>query len=138
MRYALRREDGFVRELVWVAVIIGLVAVVALDAISLFATYQRMRGDARDAAIEARRIYVQTGDTAVALSTAKRFVIAQGDEALLVSARRDAAGQPVFTVRARRHADTFAFSYLRFVPGLKDWVKRTENPEGSATSTRIL
>ncbi len=56
----LRRQDGFIREILWLVVILAVLAVVVLDGLSLFSVNQSVKGDAERAAEEAHTEYAQT------------------------------------------------------------------------------
>lgn len=129
----LRRQDGFIREIFWLAVAIAVVAVVLLDALALFNAHQTVHDNARAAAVAARQQYAQTSDVTQAKAEARDSLTRSADKLLAFSADRGPEGDPVFTVKAQGHADTFAFHYLRYV-GLKKWVKTMTDPIASESS----
>ena len=46
----LRSQDGFIREILWVALVIAIIAVVLLDGMSIFTAHQSARDDSSAAA----------------------------------------------------------------------------------------
>ena len=58
----LTRQDGFIREVVWLAVIVAVVAVVLLDAMALFNAHQSSHDNASSAAREAQTEYAQIAE----------------------------------------------------------------------------
>ena len=117
----LRRQDGFIRQIFWLAVTIAIVAVVLLDAMSLFSNHQSGHDNAAAAAKAARDEYSQTTD----VGSAK--VAAQESLAKFSSSTGAADTGPIFTVTDQAHAHTYVFGLLRYV-GLKKWVNTVSNP----------
>jgi Flp pilus assembly protein TadG len=134
LRYArLRRQDGLIREAIWLVVIIAIIAVVVLDAFALFHANQSVRDAASAAANEARNAYSQTPTLAAAKLAAQDYLNQTGVTLVALSSTRATDGSITFTVTARAHADTYAFKYLRYV-GLKKWVQQTSNPSVTRSS----
>jgi len=128
VRYArLRRQDGLIREAIWLFVIIAIIAVVALDAFALFHANQSVRDSATAAANEARNAYSQTPTLAAATLAAQNYLKKTDITFVALKGTRGTDGSITFTVTAKTHADTYAFKYLRYV-GLKKWVQQTSNP----------
>ena len=134
MRYArLRRQDGLIREAIWLFVIIAIIAVVALDALALFHANQSVRSAATAAANEARNAYSQSPTLAAAKLAAENYLNKAGVTFVAIKGDQATDGSISFTVTAKTHADTYAFKYLRYV-GLKKWVQQTSNPIVTRTS----
>lgn len=132
-RGPLRRQNGFVRELLWVTLIVLVLGVVVLDAVSLYSAYERARKDSEDAARLAREVQVQEFDLGRAREVARVLLEDRGGE--MVGFDAEGRGeQTVFIVTAKRHVDTYAFRYLVHVPGIEDWVERTMNPTATSRS----
>jgi hypothetical protein len=129
----LRRQDGLIREAIWLFVIIAVVAVVVLDGLALFHANQSVRDAAAAAANEARDAYSQTPTLATAQLAAKTYLAKNGDTFVAMTTSQAADGTVTFTVTAKTHADTYAFKYLRYV-GLKKWVQQTSNPSVTRSS----
>jgi hypothetical protein len=129
----LRRQDGFIREIFWLAVVVAIVAVVLLDALSLFNAHQTGHDNARTAAQAAREAYVQSSDAAQAKVAAQASLARTGDKFIAFSTSRSLDSQLVFTVTAQAHAHTYVFGLLRYV-GLKKWVNSMIYPTASETS----
>ena len=129
----LRRQDGFIREIHWLVVILAVLAVVVLDGLALFSVNQSVKGDAERAAEEAHTEYVQTSDLGAAKLAAQQYLIKSDKKLIAFSATTGLDGATVFTVKAKAHADTRAFTLLRYI-GLKKWVNQTTNPTGTGTA----
>jgi hypothetical protein len=126
-------QSGFIREVLWVALAVVVVAVVALDAVSLYSAYEKVRTDTDDAARQARQVQLQELNTRRAEQAARKLLESRGDEYLAIETER-AGEETVFIVSATRHAHTYVFRYLRYIPGLDDWVKRTMDPTATSRS----
>jgi Flp pilus assembly protein TadG len=129
----LRRQDGLIREAIWLFVIIAIVAVVVLDGLALFHTNQSVRSAATAAANEARNAYSQTPTLATARLAAQNYLNKAGVTFVALTSARAADGTVTFTVTAKSHADTYAFQYLRYV-GLKKWVQQVSDPSVTRSS----
>ena len=134
MRHAGREgQAGFVRELLWVSLVVLIGAVVVLDAVSLYSAYERVRKDSDDAARLARQVHLQELDVRQAERSARALLGRRGDE--LTSFETEGGGEAtVFVVAATRHVDAYAFGYLAYIPGVDGWVERTMNPSATARS----
>jgi multidrug efflux pump subunit AcrA (membrane-fusion protein) len=129
----LRRQDGFIREIFWLALVVAIVAVVLLDALSLFNAHQTGHDNAKAAAQAAREAYVQSSNAAQAKAAAQASLARSGDKLIAFSVGRDLESQQVFTVTAQNHAHTYVFGLLRYV-GLKKWVTKMTDPTASESS----
>jgi hypothetical protein len=129
----LRRQDGFIREIVWLAVILGILAIVVLDGLAIFTAHQSVKGDAERAAADAHTEFAQTQDLGVAKLAAQQYLIKANKKFIAFSATTGLDGGTVITVKARAHANTHAFKLLRYV-GLKKWVDQMTNPTGTGTA----
>ena len=78
-RSRLRNQDGFIREVIWIAVILGVIAVVILDGMAIFGAYQSA-DDATSAAAEARTEYAQTLSVPAAKLAAEQYLDKSGIE----------------------------------------------------------
>jgi hypothetical protein len=129
----LRRQDGFIREILWLVIGLAIFAVVVLDGLAIFNAHQSVTGDARTAAVDAHTEYVQTMDLGGAKLAAQQYLIKANKKLLAFSSATGADGGTVITVKAQAHVDTYAFKLLRYV-GLKKWVNQMTNPVGKGTS----
>jgi len=129
----LRRQDGLIREAIWLFAIIAIIAVVMLDGFALFHANQSVRDAAAAAANEARNAYSQSPTLATARLAAQDYLASNGDTLVKMTTSQAADGTITFTVTAKTHADTYAFKYLRYV-GLKKWVQQTSNPTVTRSS----
>jgi Tfp pilus assembly protein PilV len=135
MRTARRSgQDGFIREVVWLAVIVAVIAVVLLDAMALFNAHQSSHDDAAAAVKEAQTEYAQSVNVAQAKLAAQQYLDKSGVKLVTFKATGVVDGSMGFAVTASTHAKTYAFKYLRYVPGCKDWVKRMANPVSTESS----
>lgn len=130
----LRRQDGFIREILWVAVVIAIVAVVVLDGMSIFTAHQSVRDDSATAAKEARTEFAQTLSLPAAKIAAQQYLSKSGVTLLSFTSAQSLEGTAIFTVKAKASAPTYVFKFLGIVPGLKKWVDRTTHPVGSGSS----
>ena len=129
----LRRQDGFIREVLWLVLGLAIFAVVVLDGLALFNAHQSVKADAKTAATEAQTEYAQTLDLGAAKLAAQQYLIKANETLVAFSSTTGLDGTTVITVKARAHADTHAFKLLRYV-GLKKWVNQMTNPTGTGTS----
>ncbi len=129
----LRRQDGLIREALWLFLIIAIVAVVLLDGLALFHANQSVRDAATAAADEARNAYSQTPTLETAQVAAQNYLAKNGDTFVKMTTSRALDGTLTFTVTAKAHADTYAFKYLRYV-GLKKWVQQMSDPSVTRSS----
>jgi Flp pilus assembly protein TadG len=127
-RARLRSQDGFIREAIWIVVILTVIAVVILDGMAIFNAYQSAGDSATNAAEAARTDYAQTTNVAAAKVAADAYLAKKGLEMKGFKAVQTTDGTVQFTVTARATADTYAFHYLGSIPPLKDWVERTLHP----------
>ena len=129
----LRRQDGFIREILWLALGLTILAVVVLDGLAIFSAHQSVTGDAARAATDAHTEYVQTTNLRAAKLAAKQYLIKANKKLVAFSSATGLDGGTVFTVKAMGHATTYAFKLLRYV-GLKKWVDQMTNPTGTGAS----
>lgn len=130
----LRRQDGFIREILWVALPIAIIAVVLLDGMAIFTAHQSVRDDSSTAAREARTEYAQTLSLADARIAAEKYLAKSDLKLVSFSALQNAEGNLVFTIKAQAAASTYAFKFLKAVPGLKKWVQQTTHPYATGTA----
>jgi hypothetical protein len=133
-RSRLRSQDGFIREVVWIVVILAIIAVVVLDAMAIFNAYQSAGNTSSDAAKAALTEYAQSQNAASAELAAKEQLSKNGLTLVNFKITQTAEGNTKVSVTAKDHADTYAFHYLGAIPPLKDWVERTLNPVRSGSS----
>lgn len=132
-RSRLRGQDGFIREVVWIVVVLVVIGVVVLDGMAIFSAYQSA-DDAAKAAREARTEYAQTLSVPLAKLAAQQYLTRSGLEMTDFKAVRTETGTVMFTVQAQADADTYAFRYLGKIPQLEDWVQRTTHPVRTGTA----
>ena len=130
----LQRQDGFIREVLWVCLVLAVIAVVVLDAIALVAANRSVDDDAATAAREARTEYVDSLDARSAYAAADAYLVRSGVEMTGFSTSTGSEGTVVFTVTAQAHADTYVFRFLGSIPGLGDWVTRLSNPSATRSA----
>jgi len=129
----LRRQDGFIREVLWLVLSLAILAVVVLDGLAIFTAHQSVKGDAERAAAEAHTEFVQTLDLGAAKLAAQQYLIKANKKLVAFSSATGLDGDTVITAKAKAHADTYAFKLLRNV-GLKKWVDQMTNPTGAGTA----
>ncbi len=130
----LRRQEGFIREILWVALAIAIVAVVLLDGMSIFTAHRSVGDDSTAAAREARTEYAQTLNLPAARLASEQYLLKSNLELVKFSTSQGDGGTLVFSVKARASAHTYVFKYLRLIPGLEKWVQRTTHPTATGTS----
>ena len=129
----LRRQDGFIREILWLALILAVLAIVVLDGLAVFTAHQSVKGDAERAAADAHTTFVQTTDLVAAKLAAQQYLIKAQKKFVAFSSAPSLDGGTTITVTAKAHADTYAFKLLRYV-GLKKWVDQTTSPTATGTA----
>jgi glutathione S-transferase len=132
-RSRLRSQDGFIREVVWIVVVLAVIGVVVLDAMALFNAHQSARDTAK-AAREAKVEYAQSLNVPLARLAARNYLVRSGLEMVDFKAVQTQAGSVRFTVEAQADADTYAFRYLGGIPQLEDWVERTAHPTSTSSA----
>lgn len=127
-RARLRNQDGFIRGLVWIVVILAVISVVILDGMAIFHAYQAAGNASGDAAEAAFTEYSQSTNVASAKLAAEEQAAKAGIQIVKFSVDQNGEGAITVTVTGRASADTYAFHYLDLIPQLKDWVQRTTHP----------
>jgi len=127
-RSRLRGQDGFIREAIWIVVILTIIAVAILDGMAIFSAYQSAGDSATNAAGAARTEYAQSVNVSAAKLAADAYLAKKGLEMVDFKASQAADGNVLFTVTAKATADTYAFHLLGGIPQLKHWVERTTHP----------
>jgi hypothetical protein len=128
-----RAEDGFIREILWLALIALIIAVAVLDGLAIFWANQGVKDDALRAARAAATEYVQTLNPTSAELAAQQALLHSDEKLTDFSIATAPDGSAVVTVTAKAHAETRAFKFLRYV-GLKKWVDRVTNPTATRSS----
>lgn len=128
-----RHQDGFIREVLWLALVVVIVAVIVLDAMSLVNARRSVEDSAATAAREARNYYYQTQDVASAEDAAKSYLQKNSKDFVAFETSRSLDGSLVFNVSASGHAETYVFKYLGYV-GLRDWVDKGVHPSTTQSS----
>ena len=129
----LRRQDGFIREVLWLFLGIAVLAVVLLDGMALFGAHQAVADDAQTAATAATNEYAQTVSVPMARIAAQEYLAKSGDTMISFSMSGTTDGTVQATVAAEKHAKTYVFKYLRYA-GLKKWVAKMTNPTATSHS----
>ena len=134
MRFArLRAEDGLIRGVVGLALVVAVIAVVVLDSISMFSASQKVDSDAHSAATAARFAYSQTSNFVSAERAAKQLLRRGGDTVISVKSQAT-AGEPVFIVSASRTARTYVLKYGTHLPWVGKQIGRWLHPHSTGTS----
>ncbi len=131
---APRSQQGFIRSVVWLGLIVAFVALVLLDGLALFNAYKSTEESAGTAAREARNVYAETQDVVSAEIAAKTYLVKADKSLSRFETSRSTEGELVFTVSAQGHAETYGFKYLQYL-GLEGWVMRAMEPVASESST---
>ena len=77
-RSRLRSQDGFIREVVWIVVILAVIAVVILDGMAIFNAYQSAGNTSSDAAQAALTEYAQSQNASAAKLAAEEQLAKNG------------------------------------------------------------
>ena len=134
-----QRQDGFVREAVWAAAIIVIVAVIVLDVVSVVNASLAVRQNATDAADQALSTYVQTESTTMAMDSASSFLKFH-DATLLKSESRltwsmAVPNQARVTITAAKLPHTYVFHYFQSLPwGLGPWFHKLLHPQATESN----
>jgi len=130
-----RRQQGLIREALYVFLAIAIVMAVLLDGVALFTVQQDARDNASDAGLEAKQDYVQSGSVEQARAAAAKHVDAKDADLVDFSvSTRQGTSAETFTVTVQHHVDTYIFKYLGYLPGLDEWVEGVENPTITRTT----
>lgn len=123
-----RRQNGLIREALYIFLGVALTMAVLLDGVAIVKAQETARDVASDAGSEARVAYTNTGDIHQAKQAAEDH--AENSDAVMLdfSVQSQLTSTPTFTVTAQAHTDTYLFKYIKYVPGLKDWVDEVQNP----------
>ena len=135
-----RRQDGFVREIVWYLAVVVIIAIVVFDGVSVMKAYLGVRQNASDAADEALHSYVQTGNVVTANSSASTWLTLHGAMMVPGSFKLQpsayGADKATVTVGVERKPHTYLFHYLQAVPwGVGAWFDRLINPRSVQTNS---
>ncbi len=129
----LRRQDGFIREVLWLVLVLAVLAMLVLDGLALFHAHQAVANDSQTAATAATNEWAQTLSVPMAKIAAQQYLANAGDEMVSFSMNTGTDGSVQASVTAERHADTYVFKFLRYV-GLKKWVEKMTNPMATSHS----
>jgi hypothetical protein len=123
-----RRQNGLIREALYIFLGVALTMAVLLDGVAIVKAQATARDVASDAGSEARVAYTNTGDVNQAKQAAKDH--AENSDAVMIdfSVQPQLTNTPTFTVTVQAHTDTYLFKYIKYIPGLKDWAHKVQNP----------
>jgi hypothetical protein len=127
-RSRLRNQDGFIRGLIWIVVVLAVISVVILDGMSIFNAYQTAGDASGDAAEAALTEYAQSPDLASAKLAAEEHAAKTELQIVGFKITQLPEGNFKVTVTGKTSADTYAFHYLGIISPLKDWVEKTTHP----------
>jgi hypothetical protein len=133
-RSRLRNQDGFIRGLVWIVVVLAVISIVILDSMAIFHAYQGASSASGDAAQAALTEYAQSTNLTAAKLAAEEQAAKQGLQIVAFSVGKTPEGNYEVTVKGKTSADTYAFHYLGMIGPLKDWVERTTHPVRTNTA----
>ena len=134
MRFArLRAEDGLIRGILVLCLILAIIAVVVLDSFAMFSASQKVDSDAQSAASAAQVTYVQTTNFVSAEQAAKDLLSHAGDKVISVKSKAT-ADEPVFTVSASRTVNTYVLKYGTHLPWIGKQIGRWLHPHSTGTS----
>ena len=127
-RSRLRNQDGFIRGLVWIVVILAVISVVILDGMAIFNAYQTAGDGSGDAAKAAITEYAQSTNLTAAKLAAEEQAAKNGLKIVKFTVGENNEGTYKVTITGETSAETYALHYLGMIPPLKDWVERTTHP----------
>ena len=135
-----RRQDGFVRGVVFYAAVLVIVGVLVLDAVAVVHASMGVRQDASDAADQALSTFVQTESPAMAMQSASTFL--KIHDSILLKANstlQRSAGGPsaaTVTITATKQPHTYVFHYFQKLPlGIGSWFHNLLNPRSTETNS---
>ena len=130
----LRSQDGFIREVVWIVVILAIIAVVILDGMAVFNAHQSVSNTSSDAAQAALTEYAQSQNAPSAKLAAQEQLSKNGLTMVSFKITQNPEGNTKIVVSAKDHADTYALHFLGQIPPFKHWVERVTNPVRSGSA----
>lgn len=131
-----RRQQGLIREALYIFLAVAIVMAVLLDGFAIFTAQQDARDDASDAGRAAKQEYVESGDARRAEAAAKSHAEASGGELVDFSTSAGTGSEArSFTVTVTHTAETYLFRYVGYIPGLDDWVEDVESPTITRTTS---
>ena len=133
-RARLRNQDGFIRGLVWMVVILAVISVVILDGMAIFNAYQTAGNASGDAAEAAVTEYAQSTSVESAQLAAQQHADKGRLKIVKFTMGQTPEGNVKVTVTGKTTAETYAFRYLGLIPPLEDWVERTTHPIRTGTA----
>lgn len=124
-----RRQEGLIREALYIFLAVAIVMAVLLDGLAIFTAQQGARETATEAGREARATYVDTLSVEQARADAAALAASKDAELVAFTVVAATGTTPrTFTVTVKKSTDTYLFKYLRYLPGLDDWVHDVQNP----------
>jgi len=132
-----QRQDGFVREVVYGAAILVIVAVIVLDVVSVVNASLGVRQNATDAANQAFSTFVQTDNTGIAMMSASTFL--KLHDATMLKAESNltqAPGGPDqarVSITAAKTPHTYIFHYFQSLPWVGPWFHKILHPKATET-----
>ncbi len=124
-----RRQEGLIREALYIFLAVAIVMAVLLDGLAIFTAQQGARETATEAGREARATYVDTLSLEEARADAADLAASKDAELVAFTVTAATGTTPrTFTVTVRKSTDTYLFKYLRYLPGMDDWVHDVQNP----------
>ena len=135
-----RRQDGFVRGVVFYAAVLVIVGVLVLDAVSVVHASMGVRQDASDAADQALSTFVQTESPDMAMQSASTFL--KTHSSILLKANStlqqstEGPAQATVTITAAKTPHTYVFHYFQKLPwGIGPWFHHLLNPRSTQTNS---
>ncbi len=135
-----RRQDGFLRGVVFYAAVFVIVGVLVLDAVAVVHASMGVRQNASDAADQALSTFVQTESPAMAMQSASTFL--KIHSAVLLKAHStlqqstQGPSQATVTITATTQPHTYVFHYFEKLPwGIGSWFHRLLNPKSTQTNS---
>jgi hypothetical protein len=134
-----QRQDGFVREVIYAAAAIVIVAVIVLDVVSVVNTSLGVRQNATDAANQAFSTFVQTNNTGIAMHSASSFLTIHDatllkSESTLDSTVGTRPDQARVTITAAKVPHTYVFHYFQSLPWVGPWFHKILHPQATETN----
>jgi len=132
-----QRQDGFVREVVYTAAILVIVAVIVLDVVSVVNTSLGVRQNATDAANQAFSTYVQTDNSGIAMTSASTFL--KLHDATMLKGESHLTSSPAgpdqarVSITATKTPHTYLFHYFQSLPWVGPWFHKVLHPQATET-----
>lgn len=128
-----RHQPAFLRGALVTFAVVAVVAVVLLDALSVYTAHRDLKKQTSSAASEAVATWVTTSNDAMAEQAAGAYLREHG-VTMVDFGGSHVDGETYYEVTGTCHADTYVFHYLAHLPGIGGWIDRQLHPRVTGDS----